>query len=85
MFKCDRCGECCRNLHKSPIYEDLHDGDGICRYLDGNECSIYEERPVLCRIDECYGIYFKDKLSYEDYIQLNYKFCKELKKQTRRR
>lgn len=41
MFKCNMCGECCRNPDKSPVYNELHDGDGVCRYLDGNECSIY--------------------------------------------
>ena len=84
MFTCDRCGECCRNLNKSPLYDDLHDGDGICRYLEGNLCSIYEERPLLCRVDESYHIYFKDKLSYEEYVQLNYKYCNELKKSRRK-
>lgn len=84
MFTCDKCGECCRNLNKSPLYDDLHDGDGICRYLEGNLCSIYEERPLLCRVDESYYIYFKDKLSYEEYVQLNYKYCNELKKSRRK-
>lgn len=35
MFMCDKCGECCKNLHKSLIYKDLYNGDGICRYLGG--------------------------------------------------
>lgn len=83
MFKCDRCGECCRNLNKSPIYNELHDGDGVCRYLRNNLCSIYETRPLLCRVDESYELFFKDKLSYDEYVQRNYSFCKEFKK-TRR-
>lgn len=85
MFKCDKCGICCRNLHKSPIYSDLHNGDGICRYLKGNLCSIYKDRPLLCRVDECYYAIFKGTMSYEEYIQLNYKYCNELKKLTRRK
>lgn len=79
MFKCDKCGECCRNLHKSPLYKDLHDGDGVCRYLKGNECSIYENRPLICRIDDSYEVFFKQELSYEEYLQLNYESCKILK------
>lgn len=79
MFKCDKCGKCCRNLNKSPIYSELHDGDGICRYLVGNECSIYERRPLICRIDESYDAFFSDKLSYDEYLQLNYKCCEILK------
>lgn len=83
MFECDRCGECCRNLNKSPIYRELHSGDGICRYLKGNLCSIYSKRPLLCRVDESYDAIFKDKLSYEEYLQLNYRYCNELKKRRR--
>lgn len=80
MFRCDKCGQCCRNLDKSPIYNDLHDGDGVCRYLCGSECSIYNERPLICRIDEGYEVFFKDKVSYEEYLQLNYECCEILKK-----
>lgn len=84
MFQCDQCGECCRNLNRSPIYQDLHDGDGICRYLDGNLCSIYENRPLLCRVDESYYAFFDGVLNYEEYIQLNYKYCTQLKQMRRK-
>ena len=83
MFKCDMCGECCRNLHKSSIYAELHNGDGICRYLEGNKCSIYEERPVLCRIDESYKKFFEDKMSQEEFYNENYEMCKKLKENKR--
>ena len=79
MFKCDRCGQCCRSLHNSPIYDELHNGDGICRFLKGNECSIYETRPMVCRVDESYDVFFKYTLSYAEYIQFNYECCKILK------
>lgn len=79
MFRCDCCGECCRNLDKSKIYKELDRGDGICKYLDGNICSIYSERPLLCRVDECYELYFKEQYSKEEYYELNYNICKKLK------
>lgn len=82
MFKCDKCGLCCRNLHKSPIYEKLHNGDGICRFLNGNICSIYETRPLVCRVDEGYDAFFKEQMSYEEYIQRNYECCEILKRET---
>lgn len=78
MFKCDCCGECCRNLDKSDLYSELDRGDGTCIYLDGNKCSIYNKRPLLCRIDECYELYFKEQYSIEEYYELNYKICKKL-------
>lgn len=80
MFNCDKCGACCRNLDKSQLYKDLDRGDGVCRYLQENLCMIYNERPILCRVDECYNYFFKDIMSLEEYYQLNYEACKNLKK-----
>lgn len=78
MFKCNKCGQCCRNLNKSDLYNDLNRGDGVCRFLKKNLCSIYETRPQLCRIDDCYQLYFKDIYSIEEYYKLNYKACTNL-------
>ena len=80
MFRCDKCGQCCRNLHLSPIYDALHDGDGVCRYLRGNLCSIYETRPLVCRVDASYEAFFREQMTYEEYVQYNYKCCAILKK-----
>lgn len=80
MFKCDRCGECCKNLDKSSIYAELHNGNGICKYLDGNLCSIYSLRPILCRVDESYKLYFKNIMDYDKYEELNREACIILKK-----
>lgn len=79
MFQCDRCGKCCRNLDKSPIYKHMHKGDGVCHYLSGNKCSIYEERPLICRIDDSYEVFFEKDMSYEEYLQRNYECCAILK------
>lgn len=79
MFTCDKCGLCCKSLAGNPIYKSLDRGDGICKYLEGNICSIYEKRPVLCRVDEVYELLFKDYMSLEDYYERNYNICKVLK------
>lgn len=79
MFKCSACEECCRNLDKSELYKDLDRGDGVCKYLEGNKCSIYNERPLLCRVDEAFEVYFKDRMSKKEYYNLNYKACYKLK------
>lgn len=81
MYKCSRCGTCCRNLNKSDLYKSIDRGDGVCKYLNGNLCSIYEKRPMLCRIDESYIFYFKDMITIEEYYKLNYKSCNKLRKQ----
>ena len=80
MFKCDCCGECCRNLDKSDIYKQLNRGDGVCKYLVDNKCSIYYERPLECRVDESYKAYFKDTYTLEEYYRLNYEICNQLQK-----
>ncbi len=79
MFECDKCGCCCRNLDKSDIYAELNRGDGVCRYLEGNLCSIYDKRPLLCRVDECYEKYFSEYMTLEEYYKENKKMCEILK------
>lgn len=81
MFQCDCCGCCCRNLDKSDLYADLNRGDGVCKYLSGNLCSIYDKRPLFCRVDECYELFFHEMLGLDEYYQLNKKECQKLKKQ----
>ena len=83
MFICDKCGMCCRNLNFSDLYSDLDRGDGVCKYLQGNLCSIYEDRPLKCRIDDYYNIYFKSIMTLEEYYNKNYDVCKLLKQQRR--
>ena len=78
MFQCNRCGECCRNLDKSQLYAALDRGDGVCRFLEGNLCSIYGDRPLLCRVDESYEMYFKNQYTLKEYYEMNYDGCRVL-------
>lgn len=79
MFICDNCGECCRNLDKSQIYSELDIGNGTCKYLRENRCIIYKERPLLCRVDESFELFFKEAMKIEEYYRLNYEACNILK------
>lgn len=79
MFECDKCGECCRNLKGVSVYADLDRGDGTCKYLKGNLCTIYNERPLFCRVDECYDLFFKKKYTRNEFYLLNYEICDKLK------
>ena len=79
-FHCDRCGECCRHLDMSDLYADLDSGNGTCKYLVGNLCGIYEKRPLKCRIDECYDLFFSEEMTKEEYYRKNYEMCTILKK-----
>lgn len=79
MFPCTQCGACCRNLNLSPIYAALDRCDSVCKYLSGNLCSIYDGRPLLCRIDESYEMFFRGVMSQEDFYRANLEVCKQLK------
>ena len=79
-FECDKCGACCRNLNMSELYSDLDSGDGTCKYLVGNLCSIYNERPLKCRVEESYYAFFSDEMSKEEFFQKNYEMCEQIKK-----
>ena len=79
MFKCDKCGLCCRNLSRLPLYSDLDRGDGVCKYLQGNLCGIYENRPLKCRVDESYYAFFESHMDKEEFYDLNYAVCEQLK------
>ena len=83
MFDCDCCGLCCQNIRNSEIYAHLDRGDGVCRYYDDDTrlCSIYENRPDLCRVDLCYEKYFKGSMTLEQYYAMNHEACNMLKVQ----
>jgi len=81
MFKCDKCGECCRNVGRTKELIEYDRGDGICKFLDEktNLCKIYENRPLICRVDDMYKEYFYKYLTKDEYYELNLKACITLK------
>lgn len=79
MFNCDKCGLCCAHIGGNILYKELDRGDGVCKFLKGKLCSIYKERPLLCRVDESWEKVFHSEISLEDFYQLNYQGCKALK------
>ena len=80
MF-CDKCGLCCKSLNLNSIYDDLHNGDGICKYLDlkSNLCKIYKKRPILCNIEKSYDLFFNKVYTKDEFYKLNYEICLKLK------
>ena len=80
-FFCDQCGLCCRNIRGIEELKDFDKGNGVCKYLDENTnlCTIYENRPLICRVDEMYDRFFKKFYTKEQYYELNYNACKKLK------
>lgn len=82
MFICEKCGQCCCNINKNSLYKELDNGEGVCIHYNKvtRLCNIYEQRPILCRIDDAYELYFKTSLSKEKYYELNYESCRKLRK-----
>ena len=57
-------------------------GDGACSYLDKDSktCTIYEDRPLLCRVDDTFDRIKKYKpfMKKEEWNIYNTKSCHEL-------
>jgi len=79
-FECKRCGCCCKNIGYVEEASHLDRGDGVCKYYsdDKKMCTIYDFRPDICRVDKMYKR-FKDKMTYDEYLNLSYDSCEELR------
>ena len=79
MFSCDKCGLCCRNIDRIPELKTFHKGNGICKFLINNKCSIYDRRPLICNVDRIYEKFFRTSYTLEEFYKLNHQVCKMLK------
>ncbi|MHA3114197.1 YkgJ family cysteine cluster protein [Acinetobacter sp. ANC 4193] len=79
-FPCTQCGACCRHINVSELTTYLDRGDGICRHYDTSThlCSIYEQRPDVCRVDIYYEKHFKSQFTWDKFVELNLIACKQL-------
>ena len=78
-FDCDNCGECCKHINYVPLLKDFDIGNGRCRDLtDDHLCSIYKDRPNVCRGTYMYHKYFSH-MSAEDYYAMTTALCNKLK------
>lgn len=54
--------------------------DGSCALLnEANECSVYADRPTVCRASEMYEMFWKSKMSEDEYLQLAGMSCAALR------
>ncbi len=79
-FPCNGCGKCCRKVSNSPQTKWLDRGDSVCRHFDEdlNVCTIYEVRPLVCRVEDYYDSYLSDKISWSEFVKLNMEICLRL-------
>lgn len=77
-FICDKCGKCCKILQYIPELNEYDRGDGICKYLNDNLCTIYTNRPDICNVEKTYEK-FSHMFTKEEYYQFVTEYCKQLK------
>ncbi|WP_415667349.1 YkgJ family cysteine cluster protein [Zymomonas mobilis] len=79
-FPCSRCGACCRHVYRAEETRFLNRGDGICGHYDINSklCSIYETRPLICRVQKQFYLNYKDQFTWNEFIELNQMACRIL-------
>ena len=78
-FPCNSCGQCCRRVALSIQTAYLDRGDGVCRHFDEptSLCSIYEERPLICRVEDYYKAYLSEQISWTQFVQINVEICQQ--------
>lgn len=80
-FPCNLCGLCCRNISGIDELKQFDKGDGVCVHLnEENECSIYDDRPNICRIDEMYERVYYEHFTKKEYYFENVLACRTLQK-----
>jgi Fe-S-cluster containining protein len=70
-FPCVQCGLCCHKIHSSPALDGCDCGGGVCRYLSGSLCAIYENHPLICNVEEMYNVHFKADMTEYQFVKLN--------------
>jgi Fe-S-cluster containining protein len=82
MFECNNCGACCRmpavRAYGLPVRDD-----GSCMHLVDNKCSIYNDRPLVCRIDDGWKEFFSKSMTLEQWYAWNKEWCVKLQEQER--
>ncbi|MGQ0286760.1 YkgJ family cysteine cluster protein [Pasteurellaceae bacterium 22721_9_1] len=80
QFPCTACGKCCRRVNLSEQTIFLDRGDGVCQYFDENTnlCTIYETRPLVCRVEDYYKNFLSDVYTWEEFVKINISICEKL-------
>lgn len=77
-FPCTACGQCCKHISNIKELAAFDRGDGTCKFLIDNKCSIYDTRPKICNIEEMYKEVYHQQFEKEEYYLLNFQACKQL-------
>ena len=79
-FPCTACGKCCRHVDLSEATAYLSRGDGICRHFDKQTklCTIYHERPLVCRVEDYYRSHLATEYTWPQFVAVNLEICARL-------
>jgi len=77
MFPCTGCGLCCQNISDIKELETFDLGNGVCKYFNilDNVCTIYEERPDICRVDKMFELKYQQFFTKKVFYQENARVC----------
>ena len=50
-FPCTKCAACCKNISHLKAILPVKE-DGSCEHLVNNQCSVYNNRPLICNIQK---------------------------------
>jgi len=91
-FNCTSCGLCCKNIQN--VYDNsvriaeesgienivfpYRHTDGVCEKLVNNNCSVYENRPMICNVETMAEVL---KFNKSTFYKLNSKVCNDLIKE----
>ena len=88
MFKCNKCGLCCKHAEESlKQYSEILGVDinfpykfinGGCEKLKHNKCTVYNSRPDICSTSYVYENIYKSHVNEEDYYNELKKYCNEI-------
>jgi Fe-S-cluster containining protein len=77
-FPCVKCGLCCRLIQSIPNLAGYDSGGGVCRYLLGSLCAIYENRPQICNVEEMYAAHFEADMTEDQFVKMNLESCEKI-------
>lgn len=54
--------------------------DGVCKYLKEDKCTIYNDRPLICRVDDMYHKVMYKYMTLKQFYSINTATCEIFKK-----
>lgn len=84
-FPCDSCGLCCQNISHIQELRVFDRGDGVCIHFNFTSklCTIYKDRPLICRVEQMYQAVYSKFMKKKEFYKLNQSVCEYLKNQNK--